>query len=551
MDTKRSRVSGRRKPCPIRFRIDRFETRLRSILAGDASRPPGCPGSDDRPLPHEAREAAVTYLIDSLMSKYDDGKPSPHKDTVALSKFLEAEESCYWRNFFFEQETSWIDKTYPGLVRAREQIHLLLGPVVDLDRLSRGFGWGPGASTRLNRLRGDACYKYSGKPEVTPNAYSAGVAAVAANPIWTQIVADSDGPSCVWGSRYTTVPKNYKTNRSIAIEPDLNMYLQKGIGSLLRQKLKSVAIDLDDQGPNQRGARDYSLATIDFSSASDCVSQGLVKYLLPPGWLDFVQLFRSELIVLPDKSLHRLSKVSSMGNGFTFELESLIFWALARAVVPVSEWSRILVYGDDVLLPCAYADHFTDLCRVAGFLPNSKKTHTSGPFRESCGKHYFRGYDVTPFFIRRPVEKLTDLFLVHNNLRRWISQLDPLLSREEWSGLQDLCRELRNLAPAKWRRPRIPDGFGDGAFIGSFAECSPRVHAGGWEYFEVAVIAERHEIVDTEVPGLLVKSMLNLPKRRRLHPLLPSILEPTYRSLPSSGRGYRPSRMVIPWSAFG
>lgn len=551
MATQRTRVSGRNgnRKWSLRFSLDVFERDLRKALKVESNRPCGTPGGGDLPIPGELRSAAKLYLVDNILSKYDDGKSGPDKANRAYEKFFVAEEVCFWRNLFFSQDYHWIGKTYPALAKAREIIHDLLTPELDLDRVARGFNWGPGASTRLSRLAGDACYKYSGPPEVTPNAYAAGVAAIEANPLWKQSPELSRGPTSVWGSRLTTVPKNYKIDRCIAIEPDLNMYLQKGYGSYLRQKLKTVGIDLDTQVHNQVGTKDSSLATIDFSMASDSVSQGLVSYLLPWAHVEFVTMSRSELCVLPDKSLYRLNKVSSMGNGYTFELETLIFWALAVAVVGSEQKHRVLVYGDDVLLPCDKAESYLEVASVAGFTPNRSKSFWSGPFRESCGIHTHSGHDISPFFIRRPVKKLEDLFLVHNNLVRWIKRVDHLLTREEYDDLQALALKLRNLAPSKWRRPRLPDGYGDGAFIGSFAACCPQPNKDGWEYFTIQVLEETAQVVETEVPGLLVKSLTNLHKRRRV---MPRVWEPTFQALPSSGSGRRRVRQIcVPWSAFG
>ena len=544
---------GNRSVSP-RCRLDVFERKLRDALGCDASRAVGLPGSDARPLSSDPRRFAVEYLIDSLMSKYDDGKGSKEKERVALDKFLEAEEVCYFRNLYFSQDNLWIAKSEPALERARALISELVGESMDLERIARGFGWGPGASTRLSRREGDPCYKYSGQPEVTPNAYALGTAAIWSNPLWKQGDLVETEPQIVWGSRLTTVPKNYKTDRTIAIEPDLNMYVQKGIGQFLRQKLTKVGIDLGCQKNNQDGARDPSLATVDFSMASDSVSQGLVKYLCPPNLVDLITQSRSEVVVMPDKTLLRLNKVSSMGNGFTFELETLIFWGLAAAVVPPEHRDRILVYGDDVLLPVEYAAEFIRVASVAGFKTNADKTFVSGPFRESCGIHIHSGYDVTPFYIRRKVDSLPELFLLHNNLRRWRDRVEQLLSPEQYDAVTKLCRELRNLAPAKWRKPRLPDNYGDGAFIGSFAECDPKLHTDGsgrqtgWEYFSVWIFTEKAEVKETEVPGLLVKSLTNLHKRRWV---TPTITESVLSALPSSGGGHRVSKIALPWYAFG
>ena len=556
-----SKPAKKQKHQAVRFDPVVFERKLRSCL-GISSRETTGPYSDPLPSTDDPFDFSRRYLLATWLSKYDDGRSGAQKEQAAMEKFFHAEEVCYWKNWFFSQDNLWIDRTYPYLKRAKEIIHRLLGDELSLDVVARGFGWGPGASTRLPKRLGDACYKFSDKPETSSNAYYAACAAIAACPPWKQEAESFGSPEIVFGSRLTTVPKNYKIDRVIAVEPCMNMYLQKGYGSYLRRRLQSVGIDLDDQSANRFAAKDHSLATIDFSMASDSVSQGLVRYLLPGAHVDFITTTRSELVIIPDAfslpgrgNLHRLSKVSSMGNGFTFELETLIFWALAVAVCGLENQHRVLVYGDDVLVPVEYALPYLELTKVAGFTPNAEKSFWEGSFRESCGYHDFRGFDVTPFYLKRRVTILEDLFLLHNNLRRWVVRNDRILPREVRRSLDSLLLDLRNLAPAKWRRPRLPDGYGDGAFIGSFAECSPGLHRDckgnltGWEYFSIWVLEEDQSVSETEVPGLLVKSLYNLHKRQRVTPVL---WESTILARPSSGLGRRrPHKVSVPWAAFG
>lgn len=554
MDNQRTRPTRARSGNQVAFRVDVFDRELRKVLEVESARPCGTPGSDDEWLSDSASRTLRKYLVASLLSKYDPGTTDASKDATAMSKFWEAEERCFWFNLKFSQPWYIIDED-PVLVRAREEILSLIGHNPPLETISRHFGFSSGASTRQKRELGDAAYKYSAEAEVTPNSYFAAVAAISCNPMWKRMYGDSVEPPTVWGNRITTVPKNYKTSRVIAIEPCLNMYLQRGVGKHIRRRLKSVGIDLNDQTHNQRAAMDSGNATIDFSMASDLVSQGLVNYLLPPSWVELIAAFRSELGVLPSGELIRYNKVSSMGNGFTFELESLIFWALARAVVPKEEHDRILVYGDDVVVPVAYAEQFIEASKRAGFIPNAEKSFWSGPFRESCGKHYHGECDVTPFFIRRPVDTLEELFLLHNNLWRWIQRAREYIPGYMYDKLLLLAEKLRSMAPAKWRKPRLPDGYGDGAFIGSFAACSPTPHPGGWEYFSIQVLAPRASVVDYDGEGLLVKSELNLRKRRRILPagvlVGLNLYETEGSTLPSKMGRLRPVRVAVPWSAFG
>jgi hypothetical protein len=225
-----------------------------------------------------------------------------------------------------------------------------------------------------------------------------------------------------------TVPKNSDIDRVACKEPELNMYMQRGVGNFLREALRKRGINLNDQSYNQRLAREGSvgrkLATLDLSSASDLISTQLVYTLLPVDWfvlLDDIRVSRVNI----DGHEHELCMFSSMGNGFTFELESLIFYALSCAINRA--WKirgRISVYGDDIITPCKIAPMYQRVFSWFGFRINSRKSFWSGRFRESCGKHYYDGYDVTPFYIRKPLTTLPDLILSLNQLRNWATHSD-------------------------------------------------------------------------------------------------------------------------------
>jgi len=93
----------------------------------------------------------------------------------------------------------------------------------------------------------------------------------------------------------------------------------------MKKRLGLFGVNLRDQSVNQRyallGSIDGSLATIDLSSASDTVSYALVMSLLPSGWFDLLDLFRSECVEVPGGVIE-LEKFSSMGNAYTFELRA-------------------------------------------------------------------------------------------------------------------------------------------------------------------------------------------------------------------------------------
>lgn len=200
-------------------------------------------------------------------------------------------------------------------------------------------------------------------------------------------------------NRLEFVPKSWKTHRTIACEPTGNVPFQLAFDTYVKKQLRPVGINLSSQTGNQRhaleGSIDGSLCTVDLSMASDTVSFNTVAWLLPEPWFQYLDDVRSPGYKLGDQ-MQMYSKFSSMGNGGTFALETLIFASLVRAAGS----KKGLVYGDDITIEPEYFPNLAKLLKFFGFLINTDKSFTSGPFRESCGKHYYEGVDVTPFFIR-------------------------------------------------------------------------------------------------------------------------------------------------------
>lgn len=440
---------------------------------------------------------AVNYLFREIMSKFDDRRKDTDalKTAEALAKFREAEELCSISNEWFSRrhlEGDFLRDCDPdvgqALVLAREKLRTWLGPF-SWDEAAEGFRFTSGASFGMPCTRSTPVHKYSAAVEVTIGAAPLIEAALRWNPAWGASFGGKTPLNVVEGNRVLCVPKNYKVHRTIAAEPSGNMFLQKGIGYALRRRLQAVGVYLQSQQMNQDFAYMGSLtglvATVDLSMASDTVSKGIVEWAMPPDWVSAMSLCRSPFGVLPSgKVLYR--KWSSMGNAYTFELESILFLALVRACCDLSGCDQRFstVYGDDIVCPVGACELLYRVLARCGFKVNGKKSFVSGPFRESCGKHYFLGKDVSPFYIRSQPSKLTDLFLLVNNLQRWVWRTDGLFSEEVTQKLQNLCSSMRSFAPSPWRKPRIPDGVGNGAFIGTFDVCRPSRPRGKWLHFE-------------------------------------------------------------------
>lgn len=457
----------------------------------------------------------AAYLAKEVFSKYSDGSTSEFTKSEAYRRFNEAEHQCGITNKSFWNGTVRHSPHWHLILDAREQILRLIGASPCLDEVSAGFDWGPGATTRLTRSQSDAAYKFSGQPETTAGNLVFAHAAIRMSPLWKSGVGLSDetietGFTVVAGNKVITVPKSRKTDRCIAIEPDMNIFVQKGFGAVLRRRLRSWSIDLNDQRPNQDaafiGSTDGSLATIDLSMASDTISRGVVEALLPPLWVTALEQCRSTHGLFEDK-LICYQKFSSMGNGFTFELETLIFASLARAIYRfLNIEGRPLVYGDDIIVSDAAATLLLSVLDLCGFSVNTKKSHWSGPFRESCGSHYLKGEDVTPFYIRRPMQDIADVLLNHNNLVRWMRRGD--LDRELF---EPILSWLVSLLPRWLQKTSIPDGLGDFALIGD--EIGGVRHS-CWEGFRTFLAWSPFSTeVEVESGGLLLKALYRLDRR--------------------------------------
>lgn len=205
-------------------------------------------------------------------------------------------------------------------------------------------------------------------------------------------------------NRVEFVPKNWKTERTIACEPDGNLPLQLAFDRYAKRRLRSRGIDLSDQSLNQRLARDGSisgeLATIDMSMASDTVAYNTVAALFPYRWFQYLCATRSafgRIEIDGETRLFQYEKFSSMGNGSTFAVETLIFAACCWAIGS----RRFSVYGDDIIVETELVDNLLRLLDFLGFKVNTEKSHVIGPFRESCGANWYEGVDITPFYLRK------------------------------------------------------------------------------------------------------------------------------------------------------
>jgi hypothetical protein len=171
-----------------------------------------------------------------------------------------------------------------------------------------------------------------------------------------------------------------------------------------------------------------------------------------------------------------------MGNGCTFELESLIFWALCKSCLEILGQEQTLsVYGDDLIVPSVSYEPVVKVLAYAGFTINDKKSFSSGPFRESCGADYFNGASVRPIFLKKAISDVESLFKLANSLRRYSH------SRNLYCGCDGrflaAWQVVVDRIPDSLRNLKIPEGFGNSGLLSNFDEAVPSLPRNGWGGF--------------------------------------------------------------------
>lgn len=425
-------------------------------------------------LSHRPLDALYARQISAFWQKREDLCLGIDREEVAFNSFLRSERSCFDTNTFLKEVRGGRAQTRPHvsawMFHAQRKIADILGEVPSLAELR--FRYGPGSMTTVKKRESHPRYKlgrsYACSGDLTPIAAEllGEMPSLIDFPVGeNKALVDLE----VHSGRLGFVPKNYKTDRSVVTEPPLNVLYQLGMGDYITDRLRSFGVDLSDQTRNQRLARsgsiDGELATLDLSSASDTISRELVWDLLPHDWAQALSYGRTSHVTYKRRGSSEapltfvLEKFSSMGNGFTFPLQTLIFYALAMAVCRTPlEKSCVSVYGDDIILPSHRFAELRELLGVCGFTLNIGKSFHDGPFRESCGADYLLGTNIRPTYLRNNLSGET-LFILHNGLRR--------------SSVFDIeCSMLLSYATPDWLIFG-PDGYGDGHLIGAQVPLEP------------------------------------------------------------------------------
>nr|QDH86500.1 MAG: RNA-dependent RNA polymerase [Leviviridae sp.] len=220
------------------------------------------------------------------------------------------------------------------------------------------------------------------------------------------------------------VPKTMKTPRIIAVEPTAMQYAQQAVLRLFQDGVKdndllNTFIGFDDQEPNQLLAKEGSLngelATLDLSEASDRVSILHAQLLLQdhPHLMRAVSDCRSRHADVPGHGIVPLTKFASMGSALTFPIEAMTFLVVVLLGIekslghPLSRRDlydlkgRVRIFGDDIIVPKDHVHSVIDSLESFGFKVNGRKSFWNGQFRESCGREFYAGQNVSIVRVRR------------------------------------------------------------------------------------------------------------------------------------------------------
>jgi len=247
------------------------------------------------------------------------------------------------------------------------------------------------------------------------------------------------------------VPKDSRGPRLISCEPVDFQWIQQGLGRAMvqlveRHPLTKWNVHFTDQGPNRYGAllgsRTGRYATLDLNEASDRVSLGLVRLLFPPHIYEYLEAARSSCTTLPDGQAIKLNKFAPMGSSLCFPVLALTVWAILTAAAPDADTREgILVYGDDVIVPTAYAADAIEQLESFGLKVNRDKSCIKGLFRESCGMDAFQGIDVTPVRFRTVWSSSPS----PESYTSWISYANSLYDRKYFSTYDLIVSKLTHI----------------------------------------------------------------------------------------------------------
>lgn len=429
---------------------------LRSDLDGELLAPDlGCLSDTS------VRRAAQHCLGASFYKKLAPKGNQEKADLAALEKFKAVNDSLPESTFDFnpsnEVESCFWDYLRDNFRTAIDQVQNTVP--FDLDFIREHMAIGPGSAQKADSRSMLTKLFKSRMSYANESLIPYYRAALSETGLWAEaemLRFHRYGFEKVLGGRIFFAPKNAEISRTCCTEANLEMLIQKAIGAYYELILETVfKISLDTQPQINRrlagiGSIDGSFGTIDLASASDSFGIHLFRKVQPNNsflsWM--VEQSRSSFLVLPDGEVMEPRMVSTMGNGFTFPLMTLLFACVVKSVYQLKEihlhgpeGPNFSVFGDDIIVRREAYDFTISMLGKLGFQVNVLKSFNSGPFRESCGHDYFKGFNVRGVYIKS-LETSADVFSAFNRLARWSARHSIPLDRT--------LRLLKSWCPTIW-----------------------------------------------------------------------------------------------------
>lgn len=411
------------------------------------------------------KQAQCYALAGSLLKKFnEEAVPSDAACSAALTEFLAANDRC--REFKLSPVDLRDEELINGVKQALYEFFNPRGfPLFSTyDELFEAGSLGKGQN-RLARAS-DIYTKMFDSPlsYTTETVHFLWTRIASRDPRWSHALKAVTGryvPKAVAGNQLSFVNKNVTIARCISTEPTMNMWFQLGVGSYLTEGLRrrwniDLATQPDINGEMAcAGSMGNHLSTIDLKSASDSIAFGLCEQILPKELMVYLCQFRSKTVTLPNKEEVPLHMMSTMGNGFTFPLQTAIFSAVITAAYkhhgikpvvygPACE-RNFGVFGDDMICHTKATRTVVRLLGLLGFIVNGSKSFVEGPFRESCGKDWFLGQPCRGVYVKSLATPQACAVAI-NALNRW-SGTTGITLRETVKCLLNLIRRPKWVPP--------------------------------------------------------------------------------------------------------
>lgn len=268
------------------------------------------------------------------------------------------------------------------------------------------------------------------------------------------------------------VDKTFKSKRMIVPNSSIGGLYSNGLGAVMTNRLRSGGYDLRVLPERhklyaRKASIDGQTATVDQTMASDNITTWLVQLCYPMRWARVLLNGRIGWLQVENELIDSPT-MSTMGIGFTFPLQMVLFLGLTHACRDYHEelYGKIATdrtiscFGDDLICPVVLKNMVEHVFLSLGLLFNADKSYWQGPFRESCGGDYFHGLDVRPAYVPQGGTCMSDA-----SYESWLYRtFNALIRRWDRDELESTVRLLLDELKTVRDKPLVvPGSYGDDA----------------------------------------------------------------------------------------